>query len=138
MRLPWVTCLYRFIFDNMRLMDITLIIIILGFALLAGILIYGISVIQRRQREGPDRCPHAAADRCIEGAGEVEPRRSSNAASIQMGQLNSTISNQFNQLLSQVNLRLKESSELIQKTNQGLGEDGRSHQGIRGCEGFSR
>jgi DNA recombination protein RmuC len=103
-------------------MDTTIIIIILGFALIAAILIYGISVIQKRQREDKTAI---LLQQQIDGLREqvrLSLEGSSNAVNMQMGQLNSNLTNQLNQVLSQVNLRLKESSELIQKTNQGLGE----------------
>lgn len=103
-------------------MDIALIVIIIGFALLTAILIYGISVIQKSQRE--DQTP-VLMQQQIDGLREqvrLSLEGSSNAVNMQMGQLNSNLSTQLNQVLSQVNLRLKESSELIQKTNQGLGE----------------
>jgi len=106
----------------MLLMDITLIIIILGFALLAGILIYGISVIQRRQREDQTSVLMQQQIDALREQVRLSLEGSSNAVNMQMGQLNSNLSNQLNQVLSQVNLRLKESSDLIQKTNQGLGE----------------
>lgn len=103
-------------------MDMTLIIIVIGFALLAVILIYGISVIQKRQRDDQSA---VLMQKQIDGLREqvrLSLEGNSNAVNMQMGQLNSNLSTQMNQVLSQVNLRLKESSELIQKTNQGLGE----------------
>ncbi|MDO8447159.1 MAG: DNA recombination protein RmuC [Deltaproteobacteria bacterium] len=103
-------------------MDTTLIVTVIGFALIAALLIYGISTIQRRQREDQTS---TLLQQQIDGLREqvrLSLEGSSNAVNMQMGQLNSNLSTQLNQVLSQVNLRLKESSELIQKTNQGLGE----------------
>ncbi len=97
-------------------------ITVIGFALIAALLIYGISAIQRRQREDQTS---VLMQQQIDGLREqvrLSLEGSSNAVNMQMGQLNSNLSNQLNQVISQVNLRLKESSELIQKTNQGLGE----------------
>ena len=103
-------------------MDMTLIIIIIGFSLLAVILIYGILAIQRRQREDQTAVLMQQQIDRLRDQVRLSLEGSSNAVNMQMGQLNSNLSNQLNQVLSQVNLRLKESSELIQKTNQGLGE----------------
>ena len=103
-------------------MDISLIVIILGFIVTAVILIYGISLILKKQKE--DHAPLLLQQQidALREQVRLSLEGSSNAANMQMGQLNSNLSNQFNQLLSQMNLRLKESSELIQETNKGLGE----------------
>lgn len=103
-------------------MDMTIIILIVGFALLAAIVIYGISVISRRQREDRTAVLLQQQIDALREQIRLSLEGSSNTLNMQMGQLNSNLSNQLNQALSQVNLRLKESSELIQKTNQGLGE----------------